>query len=280
MFLLPYINFDQEKYTYKNEEDDKVYWTDEACTLGKKTVSSISALDKMIRSSGQVSAEPEWLSQDKFLLPKEEKFRKKLMAVEEKIEKLQEEKEKHEQDIAAEAVLKRLVYENGKLLEAAVHLALETLGFSVEYFEDSESEFDVIFESKEGRLLGEIEGKDSKAINIDKLRQLEMNIHEDFARDEVTEMAKGALIGNAFRLQEPSERNGFFTEKCITAATRSGTALVRTTDLFEAARYLNGKADKGFAKGCREAILGTVGQVEFPDIPNPASASETITVDE
>ena len=87
------------------------------------------------------------------------------------------------------------------------------MGFTVSHFENSESEFDVIFESKEGRLIGEAEGKDNKAINIDKLRQLEMNIHEDFARDEVEDMAKGALIGNAYRLIEPEERGMFFYYK-------------------------------------------------------------------
>lgn len=280
LFLLPYISFEDEKYTYENEEEDKVYWSEEACILGKKIVSSICALDKSIKSSGEMSVTPEWVSQDKYLLPKEQTIRDKLIAVENKIEKLQRQKEKHEQDIADESALKRLIYENGKPLETAVHLGLEILGFSVTHFEDSESEFDVIFESKEGRLLGEVEGKDTKAINIDKLRQLEMNIHEDFSREEVTEMAKGALIGNAFRLQEPTERPDFFTEKCITAATRSGTALMRSSDLFEAARYLSGKSDKRYSTACRKAILAAIGQVEFPEIPGDASSTGSITTNE
>ncbi len=280
LFLMPYISFEDDKYTYENEEDGETYWSEDACILGKKIVSSIYSLDKFIKTSGEMLAAPEWVSQDKYLLPKEEGIRKKLISVENEIEKLHLKKEKHEQDIADESVLKRLIFENGKPLEAAVHLALEALGFSVAYYEDSESEFDVIFESKEGRLLGEVEGKDTKAINIDKLRQLEMNILEDFSRDEVTKMAKGALIGNAYRLQEPSERSDFFTHKCITAAVRSGTALIRTTDLFEASRYLNGKSDKRFSTACRKAILGAIGQVEFPEIPGANSAVEAITTNE
>ena len=90
--------------------------------------------------------------------------------------------------------MKRLLYENGKPLEDAIRITLEMMEFRVEHFENSESEFDVVFESKEGRLIGEAEGKDNKAINISKLRQLEMNIHEDFERDEVSDMAKGVLI--------------------------------------------------------------------------------------
>ncbi len=280
LFLLPYISFSDGKYTYENEEDGKEYWSDEAVILGKKIVSNICALDKSIRSSGEVSAIPDWVSQDKYLLPKEEKIRDKLISVESKIEKLQQQKEKHEQDIADESVLKRLIYENGKPLEAAVHQALEILGFSVTHYEDEESEFDVIFESKEGRLLGEVEGKDNKAINIDKLRQLAMNIHEDFSRVEVTDMAKGALVGNAFRLLEPTERPDFFTDKCITAAVRSCTALIRSDDLFTAARYLSGKSDKKYSADCRGAILTAVGQVVFPEIPGASATSETICAEE
>ena len=230
VFLL-YIDFDLDEFTYKNEEDDKYYWTDEAVKLGKKFIGSVCSTDKSLRSSGEMSAIPDWLIQDTFVLPKEKKIRDKLVVAESKLESLQKEKEQLEQQITDESLLKHLLYETGKPLENAVHLALELIGFHVSKYEDSESEFDVVFECKQGRLIGEVEGKDSKAINIDKLRQLEMNIHEDFARDEVSDMAKGALIGNAFRLIEPKERTDFFTSKCITAANRSGTALIRTTDI-------------------------------------------------
>jgi len=49
--------------------------------------------------------------------------------------------------------------------------------------------------SPEGdRYIGEAEGKENKAVNIDKLGQLERNIQEDFARDEVQEPARGILL--------------------------------------------------------------------------------------
>ena len=56
------------------------------------------------------------------------------------------------------------------------------MGFVASPYKEANSEFDVVFESAEGRLLGEAEGKDSKAISVDKLRQLVMNIHEDLQR--------------------------------------------------------------------------------------------------
>jgi len=104
-----------------------------------------------------------------------------------------------------------------------------------------------------------------------------MNIHEDFAIDEVSEMSKGALIGNAFRLTAPDVRGEFFTEKCLTASQRSRTALIKSTDLFMVAHYLSAKHDKTFATKCRTAILGSAGLVKFPKIPK-ADLSKTETI--
>src|SRR4029079_13473672 len=124
--------------------------------------------------------------------------------------------------------------------------------------------------------IGEAEGKDSKPINIDKLRQLEMNIQEDLARDEVTEPARGALFGNGFRLQPLSERpSEFFTEKCLKAAARAGTALVRTPDLFFAAKYVRESDDTEFARACRRAIFEQAGGVvTFPPAPRANEMTE------
>src|SRR3990172_8422377 len=125
LFLLPYINFGRENYTYKNEDDGKYYWTEEAVAFGKKFVSSIYALSNAVNAASEFSAKPEWLTQDKYTLPKEEKARDKLIDVQSKIDGLQKRKEQREQEIADESVLKRLLYESGKPLEGAIHIALE-----------------------------------------------------------------------------------------------------------------------------------------------------------
>ncbi len=276
LLLLPFIDFELDEYTYENDEDKKLYWTKDAITLGKKFIASICELDKALRSSSELSAQPDWIIQDKFVLPKEEKVRTKLLEVEAKIDSLQKEKEQFEQQIVDESIFKRLLYEKGKPLEGSIRNALELMGFVVSHFKESDSEFDVVFKSEEGRVIGEAEGKDNKAISIDKLRQLEMNVHEDFARDEVSNMAKATLIGNAYRLVEPEKREEFFTVKCLTAATRSGTALIRTVDLFYVSKYLSGKSDKAFSKKCRKAILETTGVVKFPEIPKTEKVSKTI----
>lgn len=141
-------------------------------------------------------------------------------------------------------------------------------GFAAAPYKSGDSEFDVVFQCPEGRLLGEAEGKDSKPVNVDKLRQLAMNIHEDLQRDEVSSPAKGVLFGNGFRLAAPSSREFQFTEKCINASKSSSAALVATSELYIAVQYLANQTDEEFAQRCRDAILSGVGMVAFPLLPS------------
>lgn len=274
LYLLPYVDFERDSFTY--EKDSKVFWTDKAISLGKRFVGAVVELDKVTLQSAESTPMPTWLSSNNdYSLPAEMKLHGKLLKIESQIKSLNKEKDEVLSKISSETVLKGLLYEKGMPLETAIVEALKLLGFEASQYKDSESEFDVVFECKKGRLLGEAEGKDSKAINIDKLRQLEMNIHEDFARDEIDEPAKGVLFGNAYRLTPPEKRGDFFTQKCLTSAKRSQTALVRTTDLFAVTRYLSIKKDARFAKKCRTAILSGVGIVEFHEIPEPKSITST-----
>lgn len=107
-------------------------------------------------------------------------------------------------------------------MEDAIFEALRLIGFKANNYKDELSEFDVVFISLEGRFLGEAEGRDNSAINIDKLSQLERNLQEDFQKDDVKNYAHEVLFGNAYRLKPPPERRDFFTEKCLTGARRAG----------------------------------------------------------
>ncbi len=281
LVLLPYINFHRDEFIFYKDDEEEGYWTDDALRIEKRFISSIVGVDKFIRGQTQNTPAPDWVAHDKFTLPKEDKVKQQLLKLEGRLEKLNKDKERCESSLSEETILKSLLYESGTLLEVAIREALEILGFEAKPFQDDESEFDVVFESAEGRFIGEAEGKDNKPINITKLRQLEMNIHEDFEKNEVTEMAKGALIGNAFRLTNPDERGAFFTEKCLTASERNKTVLIKSTDLFVVAKYLSGKKDKGFAMKCRKAILNTIGVIEFPNPPQIGEKKkEKIKIDE
>lgn len=273
MVLLPSLEWEWDEFYV--EKDDEVHWTRKASQFGYKLRNALLEIDRTLRASSMRTPAPEWTRDSRYQLSKESKLLNRVLQIEEKIETLEKEKAKIKGDVAAESALRRLLYEKGKPLEVQIRRALDIIGFDVSAYRDTESEFDVVFESEEGRLLGEAEGKDTKAVNVDKLRQLEMNIHEDFSRDCVDAIAKGVLFGNAQRLKPLEERSDWFTQKCITAAGRSGTALVRTSDLFFIARYLVENRDTTFAARCREAIFAASGEaVLFPDVPEKKATAK------
>jgi hypothetical protein len=242
-------------------------WSQKAIQFGKTLLNQIIAIDKSLKYSTQETPAPEWISEAQFQLEIEkkylleiEKFQNQLISIQEKIEAKRNELEKH-------TLSKKLLYENGKPLEYALIEALETIGFKAENYDDGKSEFDIVFESAEGRFIGEAEGKDNSAIAITKFRQLESNIQDDFARDEIHEYAKGVLFGNPHRLLHPDKRTEFFTQKAIDSAKRSGIALVNTHELFEVVKYLKQSKNKVYAKQVRECFKNTSGEIiKFPPI--------------
>jgi hypothetical protein len=168
----------------------------------------------------------------------------------------------------AEGLLRALLFERGKRLERAVIEGLRILGFTADHFAEGESEFDVVFFDDDGRYLGEVEGKETKPVNVDKLSQLERNIQEDFAREGVDAYAKGVLFGNVYIATEPQQRPPeFFTQKCISGAVRSGIALVRTPDLFFSALAIRCGAGDEYAGACRAAVKQASGKVVAFPVP-------------
>ncbi len=280
LLLLPYLDIDSEDFYeefYKETKDGELEWTKKAQQFGRRLLGTIIEIDKSLKQLGAVTPIPEWAKVTDYDLPKEAKLRKELLKIDKKMEKLQRQKQTTRKQFANEGILRRLLFEKGPLLEEVIIDALKLMGFSVSKYKDSESEFDAVFEIPEGRFLGEAEGKDNKAIGIDKLRQLEMNIHEDLAREEVLEPAKGVLFGNAYRLLPLNDRSAFFTVKCLKAAKRSGTVLVRTPDLFRVAQYLSGETDPSYAKKCRKSILKSPGEiVQFPEPPQVTTGKTNI----
>jgi len=241
---------------------NRLRWTKPDKQFGQEFLEAILAIDGTLRAGGLDTPPPAWTSQDDFVLASEHGVKQSILAADGDIEKLLLRKADLEKQLADEGRLRRLLYETGRPLEQAIIEVLRLMGFNAEPFRESDSEFDAVFVSSEGRFIGEAEGKDSKAINIDKLRQLEMNIQEDLARDEVAEPARGVLFGNAYRLQHPNERPPIhFSDKCIKAAKRTGTALVRTVDLFQVGRILKETGDGDYATRCRLALLTQGGQV-------------------
>jgi hypothetical protein len=277
LVCLPDIDFYPEAFLVGEEdEENEGEWTNEALQFSSRFIKCIVSLSKALNSQGELTPEPGWAKDATFKLEKEKTEAQKLLKIEKKLEEVQAEKESIIDAVRELERFRHLLFEKGKPLEFAILDALKIIGFDVSQFDDGESEFDAVFESKEGRLIGEAEGKDSKAITIDKLRQLALNIHEDLEREDIDEPAKSVLFGNAYRLLPLEERSAPFTKKCLSASTTSSTALVFTPDLFKVAKYLKDNKDARFATKCRKAIFGTVGLVNLPDVPQSDSSLEAV----
>jgi len=269
LLLLPDLDFSSEEFL--EETDEEPEWTSVAKQFASRMITALVSLDRALRAGAEVTPEPPWATDSRYQLPAETELRTQLLDAETQVETAQKRKEAIAEALKMAGSYRALLFEKGKPLERAIIDTLRLLGFDARPFTNSESEFDVVFESEEGRLIGEAEGKDSKPVNIDKLRQLAMNRQEDLQREEVTSPAKGVLFGNGHRLQVPSDRAGPFTEKCQSAAQSMGLALVFTPDLFVAAQPLLAGSDEKYSRACRLAILNTVGRVNFPSPPEEAS---------
>ncbi len=269
VIFLPPVQYSEDAFTETDDDEEEECWNDEGVAFGLRLASAIVSLVDGFTTDTKLTPAPQWTQHSQFRLPEESEMEKELEQKTRQIERSVKAKRKLEGELEHVGELRRLLYEKGKPLEAVVIEVLKLFGFDAEPFDDGESEFDAVFVSPEGRFLGEAEGKDRRALNIKKFSQLERNIQEDFARDDVDEHAKGVLFGNAFRLQPLAERADAFTRKCVTAAERVGIALVRTADLFEPARYLRTNGDSTYAEACRKAIHDAHGTVvEFPHAPD------------
>ena len=266
ILFLPEVNF-KNKNMYIKATDT---WTDAGLQAGKRFVSVLSTLVDALAASGELTPAPDWTSVEEYRISTETEIEREIDQVDSELTRLQQRKKDLQQDLLAAAVPRRLLFEKGKPLEDAILNGLRSMGYHASGFDDGESEFDAVICSPEGnRFIGEAEGKDNKPISIDKFSQLERNLSEDFARDEVEEYAKGILFGNAYRLSKPEERDDTFTDKCLKAAERTGCALIRTIDLFAPTLYLKKHPeDSAYAEACRAAIWNTVGDVvQFPAPP-------------
>ncbi len=266
LVVLPLIEYDEKKFTETKGKDKKKYWTKEATQFGKTLVKALVDIDKALRKGGDKTPPPDWTGEGDFQLAQEQVLQEDAEQKTKEIEKLILQKNELLTKIDEEIKLRDLLFEKGKALENAITTALEILGYKAENYNDGNLELDHIITSPEkDRFIGEAEGKDTSAINIDKFRQLATNIHEDLQREEIENPAIGILFGNGFRLTKPSEREEQFTTKCINTAKSLNCVLVRTIDLFRVAKYAKESKDENFAKNCRDVIKSSLGKiVEFP----------------
>lgn len=270
MVLMPYFNFYTDTFIETGEGGGQV-WNADALKVSRALIGQLVAIDKMLKGSSETTPAPGWLAQ--ISRPKvANDIEIRVAEIDRKIATLHEEREREEISKASVLEYLGLLYETGKPLENAVEKALQLIGYSVGNFASGDLEIDHVIIGPSGkRMIGESEGKDTSAVDISKFRQLESNIGEDFERDEVDEPAKGLLFGNGYRLSPPSERAEQFTKKSLTNASRLGSALIQTADLYPVVLHLlDNPTDEIFKAACRAAIEDTHGGVV--DFPSPGQS--------
>jgi hypothetical protein len=260
LVFIPAIEFPKSFYT-KADNHTKL-----AFQWGKQFKSCLFEISKALKKSTQNAPDPDWSKNNEYRLASSITVTEEIISlrstaaqINTRILELEEVLHEHES-------LKHLLFESGKNLEIAVIKALKILGYAAENFDDGTLELDQIITSPEGdRFIGECEGKDKRDIDITKFRQLMDALSEDFARDEVQDKASGILFGNPQRLINPSIRILDFTDKCKRGAEREKIALIRTSDLYFAARHALESNDDNFKLLCRNSIKNQLGKiVKFP----------------
>lgn len=197
---------------------------------------------------------PEWASEIK--LPKEDEFETKLEEVESSIQKLEEQKSKIEQEKQDYTKIKGLLYGGGHSLEELVRDVLKKLGFeNVRSMRVEEFEVDVVFEYEGKIFIGEVEGKDNRAIDKDKASQLVTTFAEFSKHQEDCVPVRGFLFGNGYRLTSPEKREIGFTEGAIKIAKTLNCVLIETKDLYEIAKTIQEGADEEYCKKIRNLII-------------------------
>lgn len=266
LVLIPHFDFEADGFTEVSDGDKEV-WSKKALKTSHALVGQLVAIDRMLKGSAELTPPPDWLND--FKRPKAvDEIEGAIAGIDARVEELR--RQRDEQVLRKSDLLEysHLLYETGKPLERAIEKVLRLLGYTVETLRIGDLEIDHVIVGPSGRrMIGETEGKDSSAIDISKLRQLESNIGEDFEREEINQPAKGLLFGNGFRLSAPVGRAEQFTQKSLTNASRLGSALIRTADLYPVAGHLlDHPQDDAFRVACRAAIEETVGGiVDFPD---------------
>lgn len=268
IIALPFIKYDEDKFIKYDKRTQKSFWTDDAVKFWHNLTDCLIQIDQQLTQKSEKTPTPEWITEKDFFTKRAISIKKEIQNNEQTIENLKLKNLQLKEDLIEENSLQDLLFEQWKPLENAVIKALNILWFQAENYDDGILELDQVIISPEGhRFIGECEGKDNKDIDITKFRQLLESLSADFGREEIEEKAFGILFGNPQRLEPLEKRVLDFTQKCKIWAKREKIALVRTTDLFVVAQYLNEHKNEKYKKDCRNAIYNSLGEiVEFPKI--------------
>ncbi|NOT52819.1 MAG: hypothetical protein HOP10_16300 [Chitinophagaceae bacterium] len=224
----------------------------------KKLIGVLSSCCSKYLAEHEETPPPNWVSD--FQLHGESEYEKQLQEINDKIDQLLSEQKKVEESKHNLTKFKGLLYGQGFELENLVMEFFRMIGFTADNRKQDDLEHDIVFESKEGKGIAEIEGKDNDSIHIGKLDQLNRAVDEDF--ELTSSYPQGILIGNHYRLHKPETRKDPFTEKVLIVAKKKNFGLLTTMEMYSAIeKFLKNPSDEKFLLDCRQKILNTHGEI-------------------
>lgn len=125
LILLPFISYDEAKFTEIKGKEKEECWTDEGKQFGKSLITALVDIDKALRKGGDKTPPPDWTNEADFHLVQEQVLQKEIEKTTKEIEKLISQKNELLEKIDEEAKLRDLLFEKGKALEDAVGIALK-----------------------------------------------------------------------------------------------------------------------------------------------------------
>lgn len=224
----------------------------------QKLLGTLIGCAKKFLTKHEVTPPPNWVNE--FQLAGESEFDKQIENLNKQLEDIVSKKKENEDKKTELTKFKSLLFEQGPELESIVIESFKLFGFNAVNRKLDDLEHDVVFESKEGKGIAEIEGKDNDSIHIHKLDQLNRAVDEDF---ELTgKYPQGILIGNHYRFTKPENRKEPFTEKVHIVAKKKNFGLLTTEEIFKAVqKIMENPKDENFKQQCRTNILNTTGDI-------------------
>src|SRR3974390_3611685 len=145
LLLLPPLRYADDEFMkdieeFEQDEDDENYWTEETLQFGKRLVGALIALADALKDEVKGTPPPGWSTRSEYRLATESILEAAILKCAADAACLLAEKERLESELVDAGGLRRLLFEQGKPLEAAVLAAMRLFGFDAKSFANGESE--------------------------------------------------------------------------------------------------------------------------------------------
>ncbi len=207
---------------------------------------------------------PDWIEQ--MALPGESETHKAIREKEQEIDKIKDEIQVLRGQLGHNKAWRKLLYDKDAGLRDIVGKTLETFGFKAVASRSADNRVDGFFQAPEGYLLVNVEGTDNTPIDKKPLTDLFKQSAEEIS--ERDEEISPVLIGNAYRLKHPKDREDQFSKSVEKIARLHNLGLLTSAELYKAVNYaLGNPGDEEFKAQVRKALIEGRGREIRINIP-------------